>query len=260
MAFDEEGRGALGVNTANAIDSKDGRAVTITYSIDFDALEDEGIIPELTPFDHRVYEAISSLWSHTGQEVFSLQDIHAAMGNSGKMSPTQRERLNNSLTKMSKAHIIIDNQEEASAYNYDHFTYDAMLLPMERLTKGYVDGQITSGLIHVFREPPVTTFARGKRQITTHSLKLLQTPLSKTNTNISIEDYLREQISWMKNPQGRKRSNRILTSSIFEAAGITRRDQRSRKLKDIRKVLDHYKACGWINGYKENKEGFTIEL
>lgn len=260
LGFTEDGSGELGINLANSKDRKNGIQRVMTYSIDFDKLDDVHITRRLEPYDRRVYEALSSLWNHvtskTRQDTFSLKDVHYAMGYTTEPNASQKQKINDSITKMAKAHISVDNADEAGVYHYPHFKYDASLLPMERIT-GYVDGQVADGLIHLFREPPLFTFARQRGQLTTYKVELLQTPLSKTNKNLLIEDYIREEIAWMKNPKS-KRSNKLTLSEIFKAAGISRSDDKTRKRKAIVKLLNHYVGIGFIKGFTETTDGFVI--
>lgn len=262
LGFAEDGSGSIGIDLASARDKKHGVQRVTTYCIDFEKLEDAGIAPRLEPYDKRVYEALSSLWNRvttvTGQDTFSLKDIHYAMGFKSNLGANAKKKINDSITKMSTAHISIDNINEASAYNYPRFKWDSTLLPMERLT-GYVDGQLTEGLIHLFREPPLFTFARERGQLTSYSVQLLQTPLSKTNKNIATEDYLREQIAWMRNEgNSSKRSHKITFADMFEETRTTRRDDKHRQRKNARKVLEHYVKCGWIQDFEETADGFTV--
>lgn len=264
-----DGGGSIGIDLANAKDKKEGIQRIMTYAIDFSELEELGIAPKIGPYDGRIYEAVSSLRRYiltkegkpfderTGVYL-SLTDICFAMGYTRTPSTQTKEKINEMLTKMSRSHIEVDNYEEASIYNYPRFRYDGSLLPMERIT-GYVDGHVTDAIIHLFREPPLFTFARERKQITSHSSKLLQTPISKTPKNILLEDYLREQIAWMKH-DGSSRKRKILLSELYRSAGITTRDAKLRKRKDVLQVLDHYTACGWIAGYKETSDGYEIKL
>lgn len=262
LGFAEDGNGQLSFDFANGIDKKAGIQRLVSYAINFDELEEEGIAPKLEPYDKRVYEALSSLWEHvtkeTGQETFTITDVYNAMGYTKKPSAHDKERINDSITKMNKAHIWVDSLHEASAYRYPRFKYDGSALPMERVA-GYVDGQLSEGLIHLFREPPLFSFARERKQISSFSVKLLQSPLSKTSKNLLIEDYLREEIAWMRNEKG-NRSHRILLETIFKEVGIKSRDSRLRKRKDILALLDHYVSIGFITSYKERDGGFDITI
>ena len=82
-------------------------------------------------------------------------------------------------------------------YKYNHFRYDAALLPLERM-QAIVNGQTVDSAFHLFREPPLITFAKERKQVTTIERKVLQTPISKTNQNLLIEDYLLERSTFQE--------------------------------------------------------------
>ena len=228
--------------------------VDILYTINFADLE-KSITRKLEPYDKRVYTTIASLFNE-GNDIMSLQMIYKNMGYKGRMSATDIKKINNSISKMAGARIYIDNVQEINAnYKYDHFRYDGALLPMERI-QAVVNGQVADAAIHIFREPPMMTFARERKQITTFSARLLDSPLSKTNGNIELEDYLIEEIARIKNG---KRSNKLLFKTIYEHANITTTKQKQRAPGKIRQLLDHYKAHGFIKAYDEKKDGIIIK-
>ena len=155
------------------------------------------ITKKLTQFDKRVYIAISALFNE-GNKVISLTQIHRTMGNEKRPSKEQLEKINNSITKMTGARITLDNSKEIKAnYGYDKFIYDGSLLPLER-GAAVVNGQLADAAIHIFREPPAMSFAKQRKQITTLDIKLLQSPLNKTESNLLIDDYLIERIARAK--------------------------------------------------------------
>lgn len=235
------------------------KTADIIYSIDFEALEQENgvtITKKLTAFDKRVYIAASALYNN-GFDVVTVVQIYAAMGNTGRPASTDIKKINDSLTKMRAAHIYLSNESEHQLYSkYDKFVYDASLLPMERIS-AVINGQTVDSAIHLFREPPLTSFARERKQITTVSRHLLESPLSKTDANLLIDDYLIERISHIKNSKG-KTSNKLLYSTIYEKCQITTKMQRSRAKEKISKYLSHYKECKFIKDYKEAADGITI--
>jgi hypothetical protein len=127
---------------------------------------------------------------------------------------------------------------------------------MERIS-AIVNGQTTDSAIHLFREPPLISFARERKQITTVSRKLLESPLSQTDSNLQIEDYLIEQISHIKSPKS-KLKNKLLFETIFEKCNIKTPNQRARARETITKLLDHYKKHNFIKDYKKSPDGITI--
>ena len=238
---------------------KDGseKELSIMLGLDLPDLEDAGvkITKRLTSYDKRVYMAISALFN-AGNNVISLTQIYYAMGNTGKPAAYQIKKIQDSITKMNLAHVYIDNTQEVTVYNYPRFSYDASLLPMERGSV-ILNGKITDAAIHIFREPPVITFAKQRKQITTITVKVLQSPISKTDANLLIDDYLIERIAKAKRTGSR---GKILYSTLYEAAQITTKKQRERAPEKVKTYLEHYKTCGLISDYSMLKDGIQIEF
>ena len=216
---------------------------------------DMTITKQLTEWDKRVYIAAGSL----GDEVpMTINQIYTMMGNTGDPNATQVKKINESLTKMGAARLYIDNTRERNAgYKYPQFKYDAPLLPFERLEVTHRGKTATA--IRLLREPPLISFSRDRGQITTIDLKVLQSPVNKTNSNLRIEDYLLERIAHMK--KNRALSRKILLSSLFEACEIKEKKQRQRAPETVKRYLEHYVKQGLISGYMvDANKDITIEL
>ena len=245
------------------------KQIDCIYSIDFSALEEEGIktTRRLTSFDKRVYIAVSALYN-AGNDVITLRQIFYAMGQkASNPKAAQLEKINESVTKMARAWVKVDDSREHNTYNYNldegdikngwrRGRYEGSLLPMEKASV-IANGKTTDAAIHLFREPPVITFAKMKKQITTVDLKLLQSPASKTDTNLAIEDYLISRLSRARN--NGKESEKILFKTLFEKTGITERKQRARTPEKIKTYLDYYKEAGnMLKSYLFEKESVTV--
>lgn len=232
------------------------------YSIDFDELKDIKITKRLLMFDKLVYIAISALFN-AGNNIITLPQIYYAMGYKGTPGRADKNKINDSITKMMGAKIFFDNKEEASKYKkYDRFLYDGPLLPVERGT-AIVNGQMMDVAIHIFREPPMVTFAKQRKQITTLDIKLLQAPVSKTDGNLQIQDYLLERISKAKNTDSK--TCRILFDTLYKNTGIeakpkteAEKSTKRRTPDKIRKYLTHYKAHAFITDFSLDKDGLTV--
>lgn len=231
-----------------------GKQINIYYSIDFGELEDYTdlrITKNLTSFDKRVYVAVGALFN-AGNRIITLTQIHYAMGNDKRPNKTQLEKIYKSVYKMQTARIFLNNQEEAAAYNYQKVIYNDYLLPLKSKI-AIVNGQLSEAALALYEEPPLITFAKQRNQVTTIPIKLLNSPISKTDTNLSIEDYLLERIARIKaNPC------RILLTTLYEKAGITTRNQKARTPEKLRAYLDHYKQEKFIKSYTLDKEAITI--
>lgn len=269
--------GLLGENTHGQLTfametkarQKKKQELNLVYSFDFSALEEEGakVSKRLTPTDKRVYIAIAALYN-AGAEKITLTQIHEAMGNTGKPSKNQLARINESVYKMARAWITINDAAEHRAYSYDideHRAdgkgwtggkYDGPLLPIER-GQVIVNGQLAEAAIHLFREPPMLTFAKLRNQITSIDIKLLQSPASKTEGNLLIEDYLLTRIAKARRS---KQAEKILFATLFKQTHIEDKKQRQRAPGKIETYLKYYQAEGFIKSYTMEPDGVTVNF
>ena len=249
-----DGQLQLGLNMAKT-GSK--TPVPVYLSIDFSHLEEEGlhIAKKLTPFDKRVYVAVSALYNAKVNPI-TLTQIHYAMGNIERPARSHLMKIQNSIKKMKLTEVWINNIKEAEVYNYEQFPWDGTLLPCEKIT-AVANGKITDAAILLYREPPVISFAKERKQITTITVKVLQSPISKTDSNLLMDDYLIERICRAKR---NGQSCKILYETLYEHAQITTYKQKARAPEKIKTYLDHYKACGMIAAYKMGKDGIQIEF
>ena len=205
--------------------------------------------------------AISALFN-AGNNVITLTQIYYAMGNTGRPAKSDLEKINDAITKMTSARIHFDNKQESDNYDYPHFVYDGSLLPLERGT-AIVNGQLANAAIHTFREPPLMTFAKQRKQITTIDIKLLQAPISKTELNLTIQDYLIERICKAKN--GKAHRERILYKTLYEHAGIpdkpktnTEKQKKKRAPEKVKTYLTHFQKEKLISRFTMEKDGITL--
>lgn len=235
-------------------DKKDLQA-TAYYSINFESLGDDiAITRRLQPFDKRVYTAVSALFN-AGNAIVTATQIHAQMGYTNKPSKNQIKKIDESLSKMTGAQILLDTEMEARVLNYKRFEYEGSLLPIERV-RAIINGQLTESAVHIFREPPLMTFAKERRQVTTVNVSLLQSPVSKTDANLQIEDYLIERISRAKN--GKSKSCKILFKTLFKHANVNTASQKSRAPEKIKAYLTHYQQENYIKRFSFAKDSVTV--
>lgn len=242
--------------------SKDSKHITIIkYAIDFAWLEkaqDINITRRLTQYDKRVYTAVANLWL-AGNEYISASQIFKEMGNPGRPQQSSIKKINDSMSKMHAAHIYIDNSGELINSKYDKFVYDDSLLPFARMS-AMINGKLAEVAYRIYTEPPLMMFARARGQIATIDLGALQTGRSQTNTQLTIEDYLLQRISHMKNDKSphHKVPRKILFSTLYENCGITDKKQKQRARDQIFDTLDHYYKQGFIQSYTKLADGVTI--
>lgn len=237
----------------------------VIYSIDYSELREAGIttVEKLTAYDRRVHLAVANLFNYVG-EYMTVSQIYHSMGYNNRPNKRDIDKIYTSLRKMRYLKISLDNASEHDAFTTnkngkrestrEYFKYDGVLLPWEAVRKE-VNGHLAEAVIHPFREPPLMAFARGRNQVTKISRNLLAVPLSMTEKNLRITDYLIERISHAKRGN---LSNKILYSTIFEKAEITAKKQKSRAKDDIDKILEHWKSINYIQGFERAKDGVII--
>lgn len=256
LSIDSSGQLAFNLDMANYSDKKNGKLVPLYYSINFNAIEDIAATKQLQPYDKRVYIAIAALYNQ-GNTVISYSQIYAAMGNKKRPSAKDIDKIDKSVTKMAAAWLTMNNNGEVNAkYRYKQWTYDAALLPLERM-RSIINGVPVENAIHLFREPPLVTFAKERKQLTTFDICVLDTPVSKTDQNIMIEDYLLDAIAAIGHG---RRNSKVLFNTIYEAAKITTKMQRSRATEKIVKVLKYYQECRLIEKYVLENDGVNITV
>ena len=245
----------ININTSKKGSKQDA---LIVYGIDFDNLQSVNITKRLTPFDKRCMIAAGALFN-AGNNIITATQVYYEMGNTTPPNKTDIAKVNDSITKQNAGHVYYDNgQEVKTAKGYAHQVYDGSLLPMERVS-AYINGQLVDSAIKLYREPPLLSFAKDRKQVTTISRKLLESPVSKTDANLRLDDYLLERIGHMKNPKSHT-PRKLLFKTIYEACAITTAVQKRRAPEKICRYLDHYKSCKWIRGYKIEADGITILL
>lgn len=227
--------------------------IPISYSIDFAALDGLPIAKNLTTFDKRVYCAAASLYEGGNNDTTPTQ-IYKTMGQPGKPSTDQINKIKQSLLKMRAAQIFIDTRAEADAYNYEHTEYEGSLLPTERCTKR-VNGRITKDAVHFLREPPLIEFAKGRKQVTSIAISVLQSPVSQSETILRVEDYLLNRISRAR----KKPKETILLQTLFNEARITEKKAQGRIIQKVKTLLTHYKKTDFIADFSITPRSIIVE-
>jgi hypothetical protein len=235
--------------------------VTNYITLDVDELPEDNSVRAvwsgLSIFDKRVYISIDALL-RAGNEYMSASQIWRAMGNDKAPSQDQIKRILESCEKMSKCRISFDNSEEVKAgYHYDAISIKrAYLLPMEMKVDIAINGKIVKNCIQIIRPSlPIMEIARSKRQCIPYTHEQLAIPLSMTDDNLKLDDYLRRRIA--RNEANRK----IMRQTVYDNCGISKSDRKKRARFDekMRKLFARYKEVGILADYKEQPDCFIID-
>ena len=250
------------IRMENSGDERNGVEITAYYLINWLELNDIEAVKTLTGYDKLVHDVIGTI-SEKGYNAVSIRQIFNAMGNPGKPSPNQVNKIKASLRKMACAHIKFDNKEEAGRYNYQTWEYEGQLLNIEMIT-GYVGGQKAT-LVYILRTPVLMEFAKSRNHCNTLPIKLLQSPISQTEKQLAIQNYLLYRIEQIKAHRGKPA---ILLDTVYKRLGITGSKAQYDARETFKALLEFYKQCnttndaskGYISDYTMDKKRIEITI
>ena len=237
-------------------DSKKGKQASIYVLLDFDELDGVKISRQLTSYDKRVFIAVANLKAQ-GHDTITAWQVYNAMGGVSRPKKDTIEKIIQSIETLSKCRVTIDNTEEAKLYNrYDRVKATFYLLPTE-ICSGYIKGTIVDNAIKILEIPKLLTFAKQRGQLTTVPLRLFESPISKTEANLLLEDYLFNRIARMKNSP--KITRTILLEKVYQKCNVTSKMQKSRLPEKIERLLQFYKDESWIKGFTITERSIEIK-
>lgn len=236
----------------NVASKKSDKAINVTYSVNFEALG-ASVSRSLSHFDKQVCIAAAAHYA-AGNTVVSLSQIYTAMGNTGRPSQKQIAKIGESVDKLAKTEITIDNTEEAIAYKGRKKVVDKEMIIACKRRDAYINGHLTEGAIFMYDLPAPIRFARDRGQIIALDLKVLQSPMNKTEENLTLQDYLIRRISRKGDPR------RILISTLLsKLGGQGPRQKKWRTLEKAKALLEYYKEIGFIADFKLEPDAICIE-
>lgn len=241
------------------------KQITTLASIDFEKLDGSVQIKgrrELTAYDREVHDAIITLFVDGGNEYITPQMIYQVMtGNpDAYLEKKQAEAISESITKCMYSRLIIDASEEAKEYGFDSFKYDGNLISGERVT-ATLNGTVAECL-RILRPPVLYEYANKKNHIGRFDIKLLNSPINKTEEIITLQGYLYRRILSMKGSSNL--SKNIVYDTVYNQIEVTAasdgalRKKKSKVRDQVKRVLDYWKQENFIAGYVENKRGKRI--
>ena len=207
------------------------------------------IAKTLTPYDKLVYTAIASLYDR-GHDTVSLQMIYYAMGGTSKIGKNDKEKLIKSISKLMGTVVTINNLNEVKKHHREDYSITCNML-YAAFASEKINGQISESLLHIMKLPIMFKIAKEKKQITTFNIKLLQFPITKTDSNIQLANYLIDAILDIKR---NKRNRKMLYNTICNSIGVKDRNGIYRTPEKIKKLLEHFKECGFIEGFHETAD------
>lgn len=237
------------------------KQLTAMVSIDYDELKGDIQIKgrrEFTPYDREVHDAIVSLYVDGGNEYLTPQMIYKTMtGNpNARLKPTQAKAISDSISKCMFSKLTIDAAKEAAAYGMDKLKYEGNLIYAEKVT-GMSKGAVLEW-IHILKAPILYQYADSKSQIGRFNIKLLNSPINKTEEIIMLQGYLSRRVLSM---QGSSLSRNIVYDTVYKYIEVSAgsegslRNKKSKLRGQIKSIFDYWIKEHFIKSYVENKKG-----
>lgn len=252
------------------IDTKEEKKkeVNVIVSLKYDDVSLTG--RKLTAFDKVVYNTVCSLYE-AGNEYFNLAMVYRAMNGQTESEYVTKEALKpiEESIELSKLRIFKYNAtQQAKAWNSNikDATYEGYFLPVEKIIVQFKNSPTPESCYHFLKAPPLFSYSKGIKQVIAHDIKLLDTTKSVgryTPELAVMKEYLIQRISDMKNKNNSVTNTNIKYSSLFAECDIEEdqitQTEKNRKRDRIKKILEHLKQNGFINGYSEYKKGRAFE-
>lgn len=212
---------------------------------------------EFTLFDQEVHDAVVTLFKAGNHFITSAMVYRAMTGktNSEYIHPDKLKEIEESIDKCMFSKLVIDATEEAAYYGFEEAKYDGSLLSAEKMTIKMGGRRVAAYKILV--EPLLYRYAKAGKQISAIDIKLLDTPVSKTNDIIVLQGFLLRKIEAMKSDRTADRI--ILYDDIYKIFGINEPQKVKNQLQRIRKYMDtmleYWKGEKYITDFIVNKKG-----
>ena len=278
----------LKVSTVNKRGKKLAQPILTMVVCEYDNLPSD-IQAKITEEDKQISNAIVSLWVAGKNEdpkkriVFTVRDIYEVLAGGKKdkkPSKTEYDRICKTIEKLSSLRVTLDADRELESYGIKSDDPVKVTLNVRSnyiytrgvsvISKHKQDKRLDAW--ELIAEPIIYTYAKATKQIITIPIKVLAIEetdkagklagklVLMTKTRGAIRGYLMKRIEIMRMNTNNNQSNTIKFKTLFNEIGETHqtRLEQKRDRDFIIQCLDYWKAIGFINDYKLNKERLAI--
>lgn len=219
--------------------------------------EDVKINGKITVFERAVEDAIGTLFDR-GYKAFTIEDIFCILNGEPKgtyVSPKMAERIDQAIVKLARTWCIIDCTEQYNAVhktNEKSMTIAGNILLANRVRIERANGKISIGWF-AKELPKMYRYSKLINQLYSVPYDIRKIAgLNATETTLAMKQYLITQMARIE----RKHGGSITLETMFEELDLTPgQTERKRHIKAVIKILDHFKATGFITNYTPEKRG-----
>lgn len=221
----------------------------------------------LTNFDREVIDAVSSLAPFT--QIMTAATIYRVITGKNESSPVnsrQKQRVEESMDRCSGCKVTIDITSKISNDSSYHrqrdesVTYSGQAISFETIKHSNRKG--TTTYYKVAYIPPFYRFAEKLGKISVVPLRLLDSPVSKTDSVIAMQSFLLREIDTMKRDVHKSRE--INWNDLYQMASqegrILSKKENLRIRTSILSILDFWISEEFILNYESLLEKDLIEI
>lgn len=242
--------------------------VATRVSLSFDR-DETGIVScsrALTNFDREVIDAVSSLAPNT--QIMTSATIYRLITGKDDSTPVnqgQKKRVEESMMRCARCQVTIDITSELAAQpGFQGRSGEEVRFTGNAINYESIEHQVGRGSTIYYKinaMPPFYRFAEKLGKVSIIPLRLLDSPVAKTDNIIAVQSYLLREIDTMKRDDSKDRQ--IDWTIIYQMAtqeGKNQTRQENKRTRDtVHKILDYWVAEGFILEYiTQPRKNFII--
>ena len=210
-----------------------------------------------TAFDQEVHDSIVSLYL-AGNECFTPSMVYRAMTgktDSEYVHESRVREIEESIDKIRFSQLKIDAGEEAEAFGYDQAFYSGNMINADKIELKMGRNRVTG--YKLLAIPLLYRYTKESNQISAVDIKLLDTPVAKTEDTIVLQGYMLRKIESMKKNNA---DRTLFFNDIYEHLNVVEstRQKKEKVRKAVKVILEFWIKKGYIKTYTYNKKGRAI--
>lgn len=210
-----------------------------------------------TAFDQEVHDSIVSLYL-AGNEAFTPAMVYRAM--TGKTDSEyvhggRIKEIEKSIDKIRFSQLKIDAGEEAVAFGYDQATYSGNMINADKVELKMGRNRVIG--YRLLAAPLLYRYTKTSGQISTLDIKLLDTPVAKTEEVIVLQGYMLRKIEAMKKNNA---DRTLLFNDIYDHLKVMEatRQKKEKIRRIVKEILEFWVKKEYIKTFTYNTKGRSI--
>ena len=238
-----------------------------TYSFNEEKLKEIVLNKEIDDEDYFILSVLDNCYRN-GNRIISATKFYEEMTGSNSPNGKDLTKLINRLKRIANTRMCINDKEVRTAWNKNtgdgkYREADLPLAPIAIVAERYeASALVTKGAIKIYDSPELFKLGHDIGQYTTIPKELLYVKkkngkaASKTARFYRTLHFLIRRIARMKD--GGQSNNKILYDTFYNNIGVKRDYDRAKN--SLFEILDYFRRCEWINGYKETADGRGVAI